>query len=149
MATLQEQIKNLERLSQKVIVKKIFEGLKLAEAKVIQANKNQLVLGKDVEGNVVGEYSPYTEAFAEKIFTPKTPGMPYNFQWTGEFYKGFNLKVSGEEATISSTGVGSGGKKEFLTTNNLFGLNEEELGVIIQKEILPFIQKFSRETLNI
>ena len=79
----------------------------------------------------------------------KGVGDPYNFEWSGSFFSGFELSVQGIEATISSTGVGSGGKKKFLTTNNLFGLQEDNLKTIIKQEILPFMHKIARETLGI
>ena len=124
MATILEQIKNLEKLSEAEITKQLFIAVKKAENKFIALNKSQLLRGENQQGKVVGEYSPYTEGFADRdgVLTDKTPNAPYNFQWTGDFYKGFSLTVSGEEATIFSTGIGTGGKADFLTTNNLLGL---------------------------
>ena len=129
----------------------MFQALKKAENKVIEANKNQLLKGENQLGDIVGVYSPYTEIYADRdgILTDKTPGSPYNFNWSGDFYDGFNLSISGDEATISSVGVGSGDKKEFLTTSNLFGLNDENLKEIIQSEIIPFINQFARNTIGI
>ena len=129
----------------------MFKALKIAENKVLEANRFQLLKGENSEKKIVGEYSPFTEIFADRdgISTPKTPNSPFNFNWTGEFLKGFELSISGDEATISSTGTGSGGKQAFLTSNNLFGLNDENLKVIIRTEILPFIHKFARQTLKV
>jgi len=151
MATLLEQINNLKKLSPSEIEKQLFLAVKKSEAEFIKLNKGQLAQGKNAEDKIVGEYSPFTEVFADRdgIATSKTPGSPYNFQWSGDFYDGFSLSVTGTEATIFSTGIGSGGKKEFLTTNNLFGLNNENLAKVIKDEIIPFINNFARTTLNI
>jgi len=152
MATLLEQSENLKKLDAKTIEQQIFKALKEAEATVLKANIEQLDKGDDSEGNLVGVYAKATEGYAKLEPIPNKPkkeGAPYNFDWTSEFLKGFTLSVSGTEATISSTGVGSGGKRDFLTSNNLFGLNDDNLNTIIQKDILPFINSFARKTLNI
>lgn len=152
MATLLQQNENLEKLDEKTIETQIFKALKEAEVAVLKANKEQLDKGDDSEGNPVGVYAKATEMMAEFEPIPNKPkkeGAPYNFDWTSEFLKGFTLSVSSTEAIISSTGVGSGTKRDFLTTHNLFGLNDDNLSIIIQKDIIPFINSFARKTLNI
>lgn len=151
MATLLQFTQNLKNLKESQIVASIFKEIKKIEAKIIKLNKDKLTIGENVEGQIVGEYSPYTEVFADRagIFTSKTPNSPYNFQWSGEFYKGFFVSVNGSEATISSKGIGTGDKKDFLTTNKLFGLQDADLIDVIQTDLLPFIQKEIRRTLNI
>ena len=151
MATLGQQIKNLEKLNEKAIVSQLFKAVKEAENKFIEFNKAQLGSGENIYGGIVGLYAESTQGYADRdgISNKKPVGEPYYFDWFGDFYKGFNLSISGEEATISSTGVGSGDKKEFLTTNNLFGLNNENLTKVIKDEIIPFINRFARATLKI
>ena len=151
MATILEQVKNLEKLSESVIVEQMFQAIKKAEGEVIKANKLQLVKGEDVEGDIVGNYAKSTQSYADRdgIFAPKKFGDPYNFSWSENFLGGFKLALGNEHITLYSTGVGNGDKKEFLTENNLFGLNEENLKEIIQTKVIPFINKFARATLKI
>ena len=152
MATILQQQKKLEKLSPKVTIENIFQALKHAEKLVLDINKSQLSDGDNSLGDNVGTYHPDTQAYydADSINrVTKSSGDPYNFDWSGSFFDGFELSVQGIEATISSTGVGSGGKKKFLTTNNLFGLQEDNLKTIIKEEILPFMHKIARETLGI
>lgn len=151
MATILEQIKNLEKLDEKTVLNSIFAAVKKAEKLFLDANKSQLLKGENSEGKIVGEYSQYTEGFADRdgILTPKTPNSPYNFNWTGEFLKGFLLNVDGDGVTISSSGIGTGGKRDFLTNENLFGLTDENLSKIIKDEIIPFVNAFARKTLKI
>ena len=129
----------------------MFKALKIAENKVLEANKSQLSKGEDADGKEVGTYKKSTEIFAafDKPIRSKSEGSPYNFQWTGDFFDGFKLGINGDEATILSNSLGSDSKLNFLTTNNLFGLNDENLKVIIRTEILPFIHKFARQTLKV
>ena len=129
----------------------MFLALKKAEKEIISLNQGQLSKGEDSEGDIVGVYSQQTQEYADATgaMRSKSNGDPYNFQWFGDFFDGFELSVSGVDATISSAGGGSGGKKEFLTTNDLFGLKDDNLKFIIKTEILPFIHKFARNTLNL
>ena len=129
----------------------MFQAIKKVEGQAIKANKLQLVKGENVEGDIVGNYAKTTQAFADRdgIYAPKKFGDPYNFTWSENFFGGFKLALGNNHVTLFSTGIGSGDKKEFLTTNNLFGLNDENLKLIIQQEIIPFINKFARATLKI
>ncbi len=98
MATLLQQSENLKKLDEKTIETQIFKALKEAEVAVIKANIEQLDKGDDSEGNQVGVYKKATEMIAEFDPTPNKPkdfGKPFNFDWTGEFLKGFTLSVSG------------------------------------------------------
>jgi len=151
MATILEQIKNLEKLSEAEIIKQLFIAVKKAEVEFIKFNEIQLDKGENALKEEVGRYAKSTKGYAdyENIDERKTFDTPYNFQWFGTFRKGFSLTVSGEEATIFSTGIGTGGKADFLTTNNLFGLNDENLSKVIKDEILPFIHNFARTTLKL
>jgi len=151
MATILEQIKRLEKLNEAEITKQLFIAVKKAENKFIEFNKRQLAIGDNADGEQVGVYAKSTQGYADSdgISTSKSAGDPYNFDWFGDFYKGFGLSVSGDEATIFSTGIGSGDKANFLTTNNLFGLNDDNLSNVIREEILPFINNFARRTLKI
>ena len=151
MATILEQVRNLEKLSEVEITKRLFIAIKKAEGIAIKANKLQLVKGEDVDGDIIGHYAESTQAFADRdnIFAPKKFGDPYNFTWSENFFSGFKLALANDHVTLFSTSVGSGSKKEFLTTNNLFGLNNDNLEKVIKDEILPFIHKFARQTLKV
>ncbi|NQV77091.1 MAG: hypothetical protein HQ490_01900 [Lutibacter sp.] len=151
MATILQQINNLKKLKSSLVVEKVFQALKEAENKVIVYNRNQLSKGQDVDGKEVGKYSEHTQTFATRdgILTDKPYNNPYNFNWTGEFLKGFEISVTNKDATIFSTGIGSGEKASFLLSENLFGLNEENLKKVIKEDILPFIQKYAKSVLQI
>ena len=129
----------------------MFQAIKKAEKEVIELNKVQLGSGENIYGGIVGLYADITQSYADSdgISNKKPVGEPYYFDWFGDFYKGFSLTVSGDEATLFSTGVGSGDKENFLTTSDLFGLNDENLDKLIREKILPFINKFARATLKI
>ena len=129
----------------------MFQAIKKAEKEVIELNKGQLDKGENYLGDEVGRYAESTQRYADSdnVDERKTFDTPYNFEWFGTFYRGFSLTVSGDEATLFSTGVGSGSKEQFLTTNNLFGLNDDNLKLIIQTKVIPFINKFARATLKI
>ena len=151
MATILEQVKNLEKLNETEITKQLFLAIKKAEDKFIEFNKSQLGSGENIFGSIVGLYAESTQSYADRdgISNKKPVGEPYYFDWFGDFYKGFGLSVNGDEATIFSTGIGSGDKANFLTSSNLFGLSDKNLDILIKTEISPFINKFAREILKI
>lgn len=129
----------------------MFVAIKKAENEFIALNKIQLGSGENIYGGIVGLYAESTQGYADRdgISNKKPVGEPYYFDWFGNFYKGFELSINGDEATISSKGVGSGDKADFLTQSDLFGLNDKNLDTLIRTKILPFIHKFARTTLKI
>lgn len=129
----------------------MFLAIKKAENKFIEANKSQLSKGENIYSDIVGRYKKRTQEYADAdgINKSKQEGDPYNFDWFGNFFDGFKLSVSNDEVTILSNVQGTTEKLNFLNTNNLYGLNDENLKIRIQEDILPFIHKFVRVTLNI
>ena len=87
----------------------MFQAIKKAEKEVIAFNKVQLGSGENIYGGIVGLYAESTQGYADRdgISNKKPVGEPYYFDWFGDFYKGFSLTVSGDEATLFSTGVGT------------------------------------------
>jgi len=151
MATILEQSKRLKKLTPNVVVSQIFQAIKDSREELIKRNKRQLTKGEDIFGDIVGTYAKSTQGHADRdgIPTPKKEGEPYNFIWFGDLFDGFDLEVTKDTATIFSTGVGSGDKKEFLTESNLFGLNNDNLKEVIRKDVLPFIQKYAKNVIGI
>jgi len=156
MATILEQIKNLEKLSEKVIVDELFKALKDAEKLVLELNKKQLDDNENRDGVTFPNYAGITESYWRKVDMPRTEELfdykvtsnKYNFDWSGEFLLGLNLTISGEEAVFGSTGM-NGGKELLVVSRKAMGLNDENLKTIIKTKLLPYIHNFARRTLKI
>jgi len=156
MATLLEQIKNLEKLSEKAITSELFKALKDAEKLIIDLNKSQLKNNEDRSGILFSNYAYSTENHWRHVDRPKTQELfdykvvenKYNFEWSGDFFEGLNLSISGDEAIIDSTGM-SGEKEGFIRASEAMGLKVDNLKVVIKTRLLPHLHKFARTTLNI
>ena len=153
MATILEQVKRLEKLSEKAIVSELFKALKDAEKLVLELNKGQLKNNESNERSVFKHYHPKTQSYWRFENPPidesyKVTSNRYNFEWSGEFLKGLNLTIEGEEGVISSTGM-DGEKQVFIESSNAIGLNDDNLKILIKTKLLPHINNFARTTLKI
>lgn len=138
----------------------LFDYIQTLEALFFDANISQLQGGENAKGgslkNSDGKYSGfYTEtteliAKRENPLAPKVAGELYNFIYEGDFKKGFELFIKSEDLELFSTGLGDSRKQAFFDGyKHLFGLKDENLKAIIDKELLPFIQHYYRERLGV
>ena len=155
MATLLEQSVKLKRLDEKTVINEIFRALESAKDLVLSANKGQLSDNINRDGTPFEKYKDSTEMHwrykdppRSGMFDYKVTTNRYNFDWSGDFLKGLNLTIDGEEAVISSTGM-DGGKEALVNSTDALGLTDENLKKIIQSKILPELNSFARKTLNI
>ncbi len=160
MATLTEQLEKLEKLTRKTIENELFNAVKRIEKVVFDLNLKQLENTETSKGAPLinknkkysGFYTKATEEIAlyENPLLPKKAGNPYNFIYRGDFIKGFKAKVTTKGVDIYSNGTGSGGKKVFFDGyNDLFGLTDENLKEVINTRLLPFLQKYFRDVLDL
>ena len=134
----------------------MFKAIKQAEKKIIELNKLQLSLGKNREDEENTSYADSTQNYWRYVNPPannylfdyKVVKNPYNFEWSGDLLKGLKLEVSDELATIYSTNT-NGGKDFYIIKEKAFGLNDDNLKLIIQTKVIPFINKLARATLKI
>ena len=70
---------------------------------IIRLNQNRLELyGTDIDGNVIGYYSPVTEILSGG---EKQAGKPYNLKDTGYFYDSFKIDVFSDYIVIDADGL--------------------------------------------
>lgn len=129
---------NLARTSNREeIYKEVFRIIRLLEAYLVDLQQLQLSEGQNPQGQTIGTYSPATEEFAkqENPLQPKRAGDPYNFEWTGKFFRGMNIKVGKNEAVFTS----SDSKTPLLIQQygQLFGLSDKHLEEAVREKILP------------
>lgn len=64
------------------------------EPEITEIQKQQLSEGKNANGEIIGTYTPFTEFIASQSnpIKPKKAGKPYNFQWSGNLFKGLFSK---------------------------------------------------------
>lgn len=151
MATFQEHLNLVKKLNRKRVSEILFDVISDARKDLLETNKNQLSKGKDSENkklfskkNNRGVYSKTTELLSGG---KKKAGTPYDLNDTGDFLKGFFLKIEQDRVLFSSKDK----KTQLLIEDfgDIFGLTEEDLKAVIQKKILPFFISNIRENLRI
>lgn len=129
---------SLKQVSNKdAIYGEVFGAIKFLEAFLIDLQQAQLEKGVDNQGAEIGTYSPATEAIARQSnpIRPKRAGDPYNFEWTGGFFRGMRIDIDKEEAVFTS----SDSKTPELKVKypGLLGLTDFNLSQAVQQRILP------------
>ena len=133
MANLKQQLKKAKNLTANNLEQQVFDFVKKIDKQIFDANMKQLDQGENAEGKLLtnkdkkytGLYTKFTEELSKESSSllPKIEGEPYNFVNTGDFIKGFNMKVTSKGVEINSTGTGTGDKKLFFDGyTDLFGL---------------------------
>lgn len=158
MANFQTAIKKAKRLTPQKVKSDLFKFIRAIEKEFIDLNISQIEDSQNSQGKLLenndkrftGFYSESTQGFADLdgISTPKKAGEPYNFLWSGDFLKGFELFIQNETITLFSTGTGAEEKAAFFRGyNHLFGLTDTNLKTIIDGDILPFLLKYYKKEL--
>lgn len=158
MATLKEQLQKAKNLTSHKISDELFNFIKTIQDKFTELNRKQLFeTSEDIFGNPIGYYSQATEyittnnallGYGGEI---KREGEPYNMRDTGDFLKGLYIDVKKGEIYFNSNDE----KTDLILSNknllskNLFGLKEDNLRELVDEELLPFVIKYIRNTLNV
>lgn len=148
MGVLDDSIKNLDEVARKIPFWAM-EAVKVNADDILMRYKNfQLSKGIDGAGRELGTYSDSTFEYAEadNITTPKIPGAPYNFYWTGETMENLYLtnfdEKSGTYDIFTVAGKKAMLEREF--SNVIFDLTEENNNWINENIVEPYLaQKIS------
>lgn len=155
MATLKQALNQSKKIQENSIHKLLFTIIKSIQKEIIELNKNQLSQGKDVFNKTIGLYSRATEAITTNQYLLgqrkdiKKEGTPYTAQDTGDFFKGFYLEIVDDAFRIFSTDPKTHEILDSWESDALFGLSDKDLREIVTKDILPFLLKNIRNTLEI
>lgn len=146
MATVLEVQKRISPLTKKATLEAMaFQELKKLISVLIKLQKERLNKGLDTDGDVIGTYSFSTELIAkfENPIKPKRFGQPYNFEYTGDFFKGMEILFKPREAVF----VSKDSKAELLTEkyDDLLGYTDEQWIEFLDKRLHPaFIKEFRK-----
>lgn len=155
MATLRQAFQATSKIQPENIEKFLFAIIKSIKDEITAANKEQLSKGKDVYNKTIGLYSKATEAITTNQYLLgqrkdiKKAGTPFTAQDTGAFFKGFYLEVVGDAFRIFSKDPKTHKILDTWESEALFGLSDKKLREIVSNDILPFLMKNIRNTLNI
>ncbi len=144
MATVLEVQKRISPLTKKATLESIaFQELKKLREILLDIQKIRLNKGLDTSGKVIGTYSFSTELIAkfENPIKPKRFGQPYNFEYTGDFFKGMQLVFKQNEAVFT----GKSTNQELLVAkyDDLMGYTDDEWVEFLKTKLQPaFIKEF-------
>lgn len=144
MATVLQVQKRISPLTKKSTLEAIaFQELKKLREILLDYQKIRLNKGLDTSGKVIGTYSFATEQIAklENPVEPKIFGEPYNFEYTGDFFKGMQLVFKGNEAVFRS----KDSKEKLLTSKyeDLLGYTNEDWIEFLNTKLYPaFMRNF-------
>lgn len=142
MATLQEQLQIVQRMN---LRNDLLNFLKRIENNLTTLNKEQLFYkSSDIFGKPIGYYSEATE---EITGGEKRKGQPFTAVDTGDFLKGFYIKIIGDSIEFGSRDSKTDkilSSKHWLS-KDLFGLTDESKSELIEQSILPFIYDYNKQ----
>lgn len=149
MATLKEQLQKANQLTPEKVNQELFDFIRSIESELTALNKKQLnEESKDIYGDAIGFYSYATEVITKGA---KKKGEPFDGDNTGKWLAGFYAKVQNDIVVFGSTDPKT---QLILDSDNwlskdLFGLSDENLNMVIEQKLKPFILQLYRKTLEI
>lgn len=149
MANLEQQLSLVKKLDGTNVSKALFDFIRSIEKTIVEYNRIQLnEKSKDIFGDAIGFYSYATEVITKGR---KKEGEPFDADDTGSFLSKLYAKVENGMIVFGSTDSKVG---EILNSDNwlskdLFGLTDQDLEKVIDKELRPFIIQFYRKELGL
>ncbi len=143
MATLLQQLKRAEKLTPEKIVKDVFAFIKSIEKELAAYNVATLNQdSEDIFGKPIGFYSRATT-----LLTGKEGA--FDLLDTGDFLESIFAKVQKDSIFFDAS---DSKKKEVMSnllTDNIFGLQEDDLNKVIRERILPAMQNIVKKELGL
>lgn len=99
---------------------------------------------QDINGKPIGFYSRATDLITGG---EKAEGDPFTLKDTGEFLEGFFARVQSNSIFFDTTDPKKKEVMKNLLTDNIFGLQDDDLNRVIDTRLLPFLLKYYKEKL--
>lgn len=147
MATLQKQLERAKKITPLQVSNDLFKFIRTLEEEFAAYNKSTLFHdSEDVNKKPIGFYS-----FATELITGgrKAKGQPFDLFETGDFLDSLFAKVGRDNIFFDSSDPKKQEVLSNLLTDNIFGLQDDDLHKIIATRIKPFMQKYSRSKLGL
>lgn len=145
MANFQTAQKKAKRLTPQRISSDLFKFIRTIEEEFAAFNRATIFDDSEgIKGQSIGFYSKATDLITGG---EKAAGDPFTLKDTGKFLDELFAKVKGTSILF---GTDDPKKKEVfknLLTEDLFGLQDDDLKRIIDSRILPFLLKYFRKNL--
>lgn len=134
-------------INAEIVSRELFEFIKSIESEMTTLNRKQLnEQSQDIYGEAIGFYSKATEAITKGN---KKAGEPFDAKDSGGFLEGLYAKIENNMVVFGSTDP----KTQLILnsddwlSHDLFGLSDENLQMLIDEKILPFILEYYQKQL--
>lgn len=125
----------------------LFQFIRSIEKELVAYNTATIFEdSRDVKGKPIGFYSYATELITKGR---KAKGQPFDLMETGDFLDSFFAKVGRNSIQFGATDPKLREVLENLLTNDIFGLQDDDLNKVINDRFLPFLLKYYRLNLGI
>lgn len=149
MASFDQHIERVKKLDQSTVTQALFDFIRSIESELVELNRKQLnEKSKDVYGDAIGFYSYATEVITKGR---KKEGEPFDAKDTGSLLDKMYARIEKEMIVFGSTD----NKVELIMdsdnwlSKDLFGLTDDDLRMVIDNRIRPFIIDYNRKMLGL
>ena len=135
---LSKLLSRISDLNLELVLKEVLKDEEVIKL-IKRLNKEQLSLGENSKGELLGTYSELTEDIARnyqfydapKPNKPKIAGEPYNFDWTGEFFESIEVLESNLGVIIDGgRNLRDGFNFPEKYGEDVFGLSDENFKIV-------------------
>lgn len=148
MSTIAAKLQD-SRITNSFIRSVVVDIIRSHEDIITTLNKAQLEQGETMlEEKISPEYYSMVYALEKNQMNPKSGMFTPDLLYTGSFYGGFFLRVSGDVFSISSTDSKTG-DLELKYGKDIFGMSSSSLEIYTEKYFLPELKKFIETNLKL
>lgn len=141
----EKQLQIRKTLTPRRISDDLFAFIRTLESEFAKINRDTLnQKSQDIDGHPVGFYSQATELITGGR---KAKGQPFDLKETGVFLNSIYAKVEKESIFFDSRDPKLDEILQNTLTDDLFGLQDEDLNRVIDEKILPFFITYLIERL--
>lgn len=147
MASIHQFQKKAAQIKPNQVRNDLFNFIRSIEKELAAYNQATIFEeSESVPGKPIGFYSRATELITGG---EKKAGDPYTLKDSGDFLEGIFAKVQGTTIFFDTSDPKKKEVLKNLLTDDIFGLQDDDLKRAIDTRMLPFLLKYYRKKLNI
>jgi uncharacterized protein (UPF0335 family) len=149
MASFHQQLQKSTAIQPEKLSNELFQFIKSLSAYMVEMNKKQINDdSKDIYGKAIGFYSKATEIITNGV---KGAGEPFTGKDTGNWLNSFYVTVQDSTFYFGSTDPKTDDilDSPHWLSSSLFGLTDENLNLLIETKLKPFVLDYYRQKLDL
>jgi hypothetical protein len=149
MASFNQQLQKAIAIQPEKLSNELFQFIKSLSAYMVEMNKKQINEdSKDIYGKAIGFYSKATEIITNGA---KGAGEPFTGKDTGNWLNSFYVTVQDNTFYFGSTDPKTDDilDSPHWLSSSLFGLTDDNLNLLIETKLKPFVLDYYRQKLDL